>query len=122
MVQLDNIDIYVVYQRDHAQRYTEYTVPLDSKANRKDIYERYIEAVDEQRFALIVHIGDDFDFKGATHININWAIDAIAFVATLPEDSARGKLVIDSIPMKVNGNWLESGFKFKHLALGKQRS
>lgn len=75
MVKQQDIDIYLAPFGRENQRYPEYSGPVGSSnayANSKDVY---IEAVDGERFVLVIDLTKDFDAKGSPMLHIKYGLD-----------------------------------------------
>jgi hypothetical protein len=68
MVQQQGIDVYLAPFGKIDQRYPEHPAPVSSTSTTADIKDVYIEAVDADRFVVVVDFGKDFDGKVAAMI------------------------------------------------------
>ena len=74
MVQQQGIDVYLAPFGKVDQRYPEHAAPFsssDATANSKEVY---IEAVDGERFVVLVDLGMDFDAKGSPMIKVRYGL------------------------------------------------
>jgi hypothetical protein len=132
MVQHQGIDVYLAPFSDINERYQQHDVPLNSPAFTNDPNEVYIQAVDGERFSIVVDLLKDFDAKCAGHLKIAYAIDqpVDGSVATscpsLPVLQAtrpmgtnlKGRKMLSETTKKVNGIWCRCGVAFASLKIG----
>jgi hypothetical protein len=99
-----------------------------------DANEVYIEAVDGERFIIVVDFLNNFDIKGGSHLRIQYHMEQArgktsrALYACLPslhakaqgEHDAVGREVLDEMDMKVRGAWSRCGFVFAPLQTGRK--
>jgi hypothetical protein len=134
MVQDRGFDVYLAHFDDPSQRYPEHVVPTSSSVFTGDANEAYIEAVDGERFIVVVDLLNDFDIKGGSHLRIQYHMEQArgktsrALYACLPslhakaqgEHDVMGREVLDEMDMKVRGAWSRCGFVFAPLQTGKK--
>lgn len=65
MVQDQGIDVYLAPYSDIRRRYPEHAVPTTSRSFSGKPDEVYIEAVDGERFVIVVDLLEGFDAKEA---------------------------------------------------------
>jgi hypothetical protein len=133
MVQSQGIDVYLAPFSDITKRYQQHAVPTGSPNFTGDPNEIYIEAVDGERFVIVVDLMKGFDMKGATHLYIKQNIDqargasgrasyrSLAELETGRPDEMKlkGRHVFESTSRKINGAWSKCGFVFASLVMGK---
>jgi hypothetical protein len=129
MVQYQGLDVYLAPFGDITRRYQHHTVPAASPDFTGDPNEVYIEAVDGERFILVVDVMDNFDKKDCKHLRIEYKIDQDAWsevheswcdlIKHTPEVSrVKGRRTLEESTMKVNGDWVDCGFAFSSLTMG----
>jgi hypothetical protein len=133
MVQHQGIDVYLAPYSDINGRYEQHAVPLGSPAFTNDPNEIYIEAVDGERFTVVVDLLKDFEMKGARHLYLSYEIDqpvggsATSRYNSLPVLRAsqpagtnlKGRDMLSVLSKKVGGIWCTCGFTFATLKIGK---
>ena len=132
MVQDQGIDVYLAPYSDISKRYPEHAVPSTSPAFSGNSNEVYIEAVDGERFVIVVDLLAAFDSKGSKWLCVSFVKDGQLEEASvrmshqswlarhthnIPRLEGRG--VIHSDVRKIDGRWVECGFKFAQLQIGK---
>ena len=75
MVQDQGLDVYLAPFADITKRYQQHAVPAGSPNFTGDPNEVYIEAIDGERFIIVVDLMKWFDMGGATHLRILHEID-----------------------------------------------
>lgn len=132
MVQDQGLDVYLAPCSDITQRYRQHAVPVGSPNFTGDPNEVYIEAVNGERFIIVVDLMKWFDMKGATHLCIRYDIDqardasARQNVESIRELQSgrpkemvlKGRHTLDSMSRKVDGAWSMCGFTFASLVMG----
>jgi hypothetical protein len=132
MVQDQGLDVYLAPFSNIVNRYEQHAVPAGSPNFTGDPNEVYIEAVDGERFMLVVDLLKDFDMKGATHLRILQEIDQArngsgrvsyggsdALKSYKPNGTnLKGRHALSTTDRKVNGAWSECGFVFATLVTG----
>lgn len=133
MVQNQGIDAYLAPFADITKPYQQHGVPTASPAFIGDFNEVYIEAVDGERFAVVVDLMEDFDMHGAEylciviHLDQDRGKDAHSCHATLSKLEAgvpratalKSRSIHSTINRKMDGSWMTCGFTFKPLVIGK---
>lgn len=132
MVQDQGIDVYLAPYSDTSKRYPEHAVPTTSRAFSGNPNEVYIEAVDGERFVIVVDLLDDFDAKGSERLKINYNIDGVGYSGTSNYSKlAKGtrkqarlqrRQIADSEVKKVDGRWVKCGYTFAQLKMGNIHS
>jgi hypothetical protein len=75
MVQNQGIDVYLAPFSDQTKPYPQHGIPVISPNFTGDPNEVYIQAVDSERFVILVDFMQDFNMYGAEHVKIKWEID-----------------------------------------------
>lgn len=129
MVQDQGVDVYLAPFSDITKRYPEYAVPIDSPVQSNDPNEVYIEAVNGERFVIVVDLLGDFDTQQGKMLLIDYDVDG-----DLPTESCtyqklkreltqnvglKGRKLLTSYARKIDGRWVECGFSFAPLEMGK---
>jgi hypothetical protein len=133
MVQNQGIDVYLAPFSDTTKRYQQYAVPAASLCFSNDPNEVYIEAVDGERFVIVVEVMADFHARGGTHLRIEFHIDGddatvshqslSSLQAGAPEGTQlKGRKIYRQRIRKVDGDWNECGFTFSSLRMGTSPS
>lgn len=76
MVKQQGVDVYLAPFGREDQRYPEHSPPAGSSHANVNNKEVYIEAVDGERFVLVVDLTKDFDSKGSPMLRIQYGIDS----------------------------------------------
>jgi hypothetical protein len=129
MVQNQGLDVYLAPFDDNASRYQQYTASAASPDFTGDPNEVYIEAVDGERFIIMVDVMESFDTKGCSHLNVEYKIDQGTMnvthtswpnlAAKVPEGSSlKGRKTVEDVTRKLNGDWVECGLTFSALDMG----
>jgi hypothetical protein len=132
MVQDRGLDVYLAPFDNIEGRYLEHAVPTRSSAFTGNPNEVYIEAVNSERFAVVIDLLQDFDVKGGTHLRIIYAIEqsrdnnSRGCYIDLPSLQARappgptvkGRKALIAMDMKVHGAYPSCGFVFSPLKTG----
>lgn len=132
MVQDQGLDVYLAPLDDITRRYQQHAVPRASPNFNDDPNEVYIEAVDGERFAVMVDLMEDFDMKG-THLNFNHKIDQDYSTTqyqswseladlTLRNTNSRGRSTFEEVVRREDGDWVDCGFVFSSLSMGNDCS
>jgi hypothetical protein len=128
MVQDRGLDVYLAPFDNIEGRYLEHAVPTRSAAFTGNPNGVYIEAVNGERFAVVLDLLPSFDIKGGTHLRIIYAIeqsrdknsracyiDLPSLQASAPSGSTvKGRKALIAMDMKVHG----CGFVFSPLKTG----
>lgn len=77
MVQDQGIDVYLAIFSDNSKRYKECSVPTTSPSFTGDANEVYIEAVDGERFVVVVDTWQKSDVEGNERLKISCQIDSV---------------------------------------------
>jgi hypothetical protein len=138
MVQNQGIDIYLApfdhkNKRKINTRYPQHGVPSISSNFTGDPNEVYIEAVDGERFVVVLDLMKDFSMHGADHLYIEWYVDQdhasgrsdhyplSELKAGEPRGKAlKGRCTYDTIDRKIDGVWKTCGFTFTALDIGNE--
>jgi hypothetical protein len=132
MVQNQGIDVYLAPFRDINERYQQHGVPLGSPAFTNDPNEVYIQAVDGERFMIVVDFMEYFDMKGAEHLYIRPQLDTsyggetASHYCTLSDLKKRlsrgtdleGRYTHKTSSRKIDGTWTLCGVAFASLTIG----
>ncbi|OQO00004.1 hypothetical protein B0A48_14207 [Cryoendolithus antarcticus] len=132
MVSSQGIEVYVVRYRNHNTRYPEYAVPMESTKYNGNPREVYIEALTDDRFAIIVDLTESFNPKGCPALQMICSVDAskadpwTIFTRSMSQlkeagqgvgrASLKGRFVFDHECKNVNGAVVRYGFAFGALA------
>ena len=102
--------------------YTEYSAPLDSPFYTGDTNARYIEAITDKRFEMVVRLRPNFDFKGHSHVRILWDIDGTIAVSQVFKKPGKA-MMLETINkrswQKVGDQVRRFGFTFGEIRSGK---
>jgi hypothetical protein len=135
MVKQQGIDVYLAPYGKGYQRYPEHPAPVSSSsavANSKDVY---IEAVDGERFILVIDLMNDFDAKGSPMLRVDYGLDSSheltgrwSLTGTYTYEKLReivsgrsdlkGRETVASQWQKIGEQWFECGFVFSPLEIG----
>lgn len=128
MVQDQGIDVYIAPFSDITKRYPEHAVPADSPVHTNDPNEIYIEAVDGERFVIVVDLLEDFDPQESTWSYIRYDVDGgiwsmsssySRLQSTRSQESPlNGRSVCSHASRRFDGRWLKCGFVFSPLGMG----
>lgn len=128
MVQSQGIDVYLAPFSDITKRYPEYAVPIDSPAHTNDPNEVYIEAVDGERFAIVVDLLEHFDRQQSKMLKISVIVDGDICSAAyeynelgqmkLGDTPIKGRDVTTWTKRKIDGRWVKCGLIFAPLEIG----
>jgi hypothetical protein len=132
MVQNQGIDVYLAPFSNVNRPYLQHGVPIVSPNFTGDPNEVYVEAVDGERFMLVLDLMKYFNMYGADHIYVKWEVDqdrgssARSAKYDLPRlevkvpqgTSLKGRLTYSSIDRKIDGAWMNCGFVFTPLNIG----
>lgn len=135
MVKQQGIDVYLAPFGKIDQRYPEHPSPTGPTSTTPNNKEVYIEAVDGERFLLVVDLTNDFDAKGSPILNVSYGLDSTReftgrwnMIGTytykeLREDASsmadlKGRRVVPWQKKTIGGQWVECGFAFSPLSMG----
>jgi hypothetical protein len=130
MVQDQGINVYVVRYSD-GSRYIEYPIPTSSPSFTSNHNEVYIEAVDGERFVVVVDLKHDYDAKGGDRLIIRTRFDETVeawrhsygplseHVPT--ESSLKGRCIIEETDRYINGSLVKCAYTFAPLKIGTLR-
>lgn len=128
MVQDQGINVYLAPFGDITKRYPEYAVPIDSPVHTNNPNEVYIEAVDGERFVIVVDLLEDFDAYESTSVQVRCVVDGdatsrissySALDAKTPSSaSVKGRSVHEFAIRKFEGRWVKCGYSFLLLEMG----
>jgi hypothetical protein len=132
MVQNQGIDVYIAPFNNINRRYPQHGVPTISSNFTGDPNEVYIEAVDGERFIVVLDLMKDFNMYGADHLHIKWEMDQdhgvngrIRFytlsdlASHVPRGtSLKGRTKFETRCRKIDGDWMKCGFVFAALNIG----
>lgn len=128
MVQDQGIEVYLAPYSDISKRYPEHAVPTTSSSLSGKPNEVYIEAVDGERFVIVVDLLKDFDAKGCQRLRIAFNTGG-KWVSHLLDLSASAKRIHDTPQLqgrdvihlrikKIDGSLVRHEFKFAELKIG----
>lgn len=122
MVQHQGIDAYLAPFGHIRKRYPEHAVPTTSPVFPGNSNEVYIEAVDGERFVIVVDLLKGFDTKGSKMLKINHTIEgggngqhmSYSELAKRARrrPSLQGRDVAASEVKKIDGRWVKCGYTF----------
>jgi hypothetical protein len=128
MVQDQGIDVYLAPHSDTTKRYPEHAVPSTSPVFSSNANEVYIEAVDGERFVIVVDLLKDFDAKGSKNLKIDYGIDGGGTMgqSSYPQPAKcvrkharlRGRDIAETEVRKIDGRWVRCGYTFAQLNMG----
>ena len=129
MVQDQGIDVYLAPFHNITQRYPQHKVPAASPNFTGDPNEVYVEAVDGERFVVVVDLMEDFHSKG-THLRVGYQVDQDGFTTNHLSRSSlakyrplmpnlKGRDIFEEVTRKVDGDYVDCGFLFSPLGMGK---
>jgi hypothetical protein len=131
MVQSQGVDVYITPYSDITRRYKEYSIPTASPSFTGNSNEVFIEAVDGERFAVVVDLDDDFDAKGGDRLIIRTRFDETVeawrhsygpLSGDVPtESSLKGRCIIEETDRHINGSLVRFGYTFAPLKIGTLR-
>jgi hypothetical protein len=78
MVKSQGIEVCLAPFNDITQRYTEFPADPTEFPTRfpaEDAHEAYIEAVNGERFVIVVDLGEEFEAKGSARLRIECFLD-----------------------------------------------
>jgi hypothetical protein len=128
MVQAQGIDVYLAPFSDSTKRYKEYLIPVTSPSFTSDTNEVYIEAVDGERFVVVVDVGVGFDAKGSDGLVIRYQVDESATITPLGYQAdevatASGLKVARPVHYQthrfIHHYRMQSGYTFSPLQMGQ---
>lgn len=133
MVQDQGLNVYLAPSHDLSKPYRQLVSPKGTSSFTGNPNEVYIEAVDGERFVVVIDLMKDFDFKGAKDLRILCEIDDSQctqgcatvrdledFESQKPEGSSlMGRHTFDDMVRKVDGNWSDCALIFEPLKTGK---
>lgn len=134
MVQNQGIDVYLAPYSDASRfnhignRYREYAVPVSSPAFTNDPNDVWIEAVNGERFVVVVDLMKDFEPKGSKMLRISVKVDGegdnmSSSYNTLKRQASgvtglKGRHCSESDVRKADGRWADCGYTFAVLEMG----
>lgn len=128
MVQDQGIEVYLAPYNDISRRYPEHAIPTTSPAFTGKPNEVYIEAVDGERFMIVVKVLEEFDTKGGNGFLLGritsgeWQFspNCPPVLSEVPRKTHIFPLhtSISSETKKIDGRWVGSGFRFAQLKMG----
>lgn len=126
MVKSQGVEVYI-RRFDDKQRYQEYDAPKASEDASQQSAEAYVEAVTGERFAVVIVITPEFDFKGSPDVRMSWSLDKssqnLDYSAMRVQSaiSAQGscKVVRKTTHAFVNGQWQSCRLSYTDLQLGR---
>jgi hypothetical protein len=129
MVQHQGIDVYLAPFHDTGKRYREHAAPVNSPVFSGDPNDVWVEAVNGQRFVIIVDLLKDFDRKGSQALHIARGIGSNIEITDSQTYSQlnrkvpaganlQGRDYCKTEDRKFNGRWATCGFAFAQLEMG----
>jgi hypothetical protein len=132
MVQDQGLNVYLAPARDFTRPYPQLVSREGTSSFTDDPNEVYIEAVDNERFVVIVDLLPDFDFMGAKNLRFLCELDDSQgttgcaglgdledFESRVPEDSGlMGRHLFTEMTRKVDGKWSDCAITFGRLETG----
>jgi len=138
MVQNHGIDVYLARFADIDDRYIkdrfrEHPVPANSPKFTGNTNEAYIEAVDGERFVVVVDLGEDFDAKGSARLWIECFIDGefmskqvipdVQLREGVPRESTlQGRYTNEHTNLHLDRKLVKCGYAFSPLLTGTLRT
>ena len=113
------IEVYVKTLNDNI-KCEEFTAPPNSPLFTPDLHATYIEAVDEERFAILVQLTPCFQWLGSDTLAVHVELEATEFGAECLVQGARNILKIDRLYCKRDGSTELVGHTFRKLTLSMQ--
>lgn len=129
MVQNQGIEVYLTPLLDISKRYKEFPVPATSPSFTGNDNEAYIEAVDGERFMIVVDINEQFQEQGGARLRIECFLDG-EFVCKQvvphvvlregipPGYTRKGQYINDRAEMYIDGSLIRCGYAFASLLMG----
>lgn len=132
MVQDQGLNVYLAPARDFNKPYPQLVPREGTSSFITDPNEVYIEAVDDERFVVIIDLLKDFDFKGAKDLRFLCELDDSQgttgcaglgdledFESRVPEGSSlMGRHLFTEMTRKVDGTWSDCAITFGRLETG----
>jgi hypothetical protein len=128
MVQHQGIDVYLAPLGNPDGRYREYAAPVDSPVYTGDPNEVWIEAVDGERFVIVVDLLNGFDRRGSKALQIHRRVNDDWYSSVqgywllrrpVPDGvDLQGRETRDTEARKVDGRWVKCGYAFGRLEIG----
>jgi hypothetical protein len=129
MVRHQGIDVYLAPFSDINNRFREYPVPATSPKSTNDASEAYVEAVDGERFVVVVDLGEEYEAKGSARLWIECFIDGgfmskqvspyVQLKEAVPRESAlRGRYINERTDLHIAGQLVRCGYKISPLRMG----
>jgi len=132
MVQDQGLDVYLAPFGNINERYQQHAAPLESPSYTGDPNEVYIEAVDGERFMIVIDLLKDFDMRGAGDLYLRYKIDqprgggttgCCRSLSTLKASqptgtNLKGREALSVLTKKVDGVWSKCGIIFASLKIG----
>lgn len=129
MVKSRGVEAYLVRYDDNV-RYAEHDYPATAQEAMSTSTEVYVEAVEDERYALFVVLTPEFDFRRSPEVKIRWKLDNSARRTVLTTKEIRAsfrseghyKYKVDAIPVQMGGRWKLCGLNFNGLHIGTSTS
>lgn len=134
MVQNQGLDVYLAPFSDAARfdnigkRYQEHAVPVNSPIFTGDSNEVWVQAMNGERFVVVVDLMEDFDAQSSKMLRIGVGIDdeetwtsrnySELDCKTSDGANVEGRYSFQAVTRKVDGRWLRCGFTFVPLEMG----
>jgi hypothetical protein len=129
MVRNQGINVYLAPFDDISNVFREYPVTATSPGFTANATEAYIEAVDGERFVVVVDLGEEFEAKGSARLRIECFIDGefiskqVSPYVLLKEDAPpgsdlKGRYINSRADLHVDGHRVECGYAFSPLLMG----
>jgi hypothetical protein len=129
MVRHQGIDVYLAPFSDINNRFREYPVPATYPKFTNGASEAYVEAVDGERFVVVVDLGEEYEAKGSARLWIECFIDGgfiskqvspyVQLKEAVPRESAlRGRYINERTDLHIAGQLVRCGYKLSPLRMG----
>jgi hypothetical protein len=103
----DRVEVYLERYSDGV-RYNEFTAPPGTPKYTSDPNEKYIEAITDERFRIVVKLLRGFDFMGSPKVNVTYYVD-------------QGKIVCSTLSKNKSSSAPPSDQSYRESSLGKIR-
>lgn len=125
MVKSRGVEAYLVRYDDNV-RYAEHDYPATAQEAMSTSTEVYVEAVEDERYAIVVVLTPDFKFGRSPYVKIRRELDYSATQVLLRvktvQESLRSKgffeYKYDSAPVQIEGTWKKCELNFNRLQIG----
>jgi hypothetical protein len=128
MVQHQGIDVYLAPFGNIGGRYQEHTAPVGSPVYTGNPNDVWIEAVDGERFVIVVDLLNGFDPKGSKAIRTRCKVHGVSHESYhsylrvndgVPQGvGIQGHIARETEARKIDGRWVRCGYAFARLEIG----